>query len=225
MRNFQTDICGPGRDWQNGKRHPGQIIYGQYSGEDQQEMLSWVRSINGQLKNQSSKMQEYEESMSLTLRTRNWKKSKRIQEDNWKHRWLQPCPARFARKTSMERPVARLLISSLNLHVSWKLVNPQECVWKNLYPNIMRTILQEKGENSLQHHNLVHKFIPERILWTQFIHLMILLLHPPIIFHLFIKNTPKETYVVLVSSMYFIGTRNDASFGTNNLSLGSTWWR
>ena len=31
-----------------------------------------------------------------------------------------------------------------NLRVSWKPVNPQECVWKNLNQNIMRTILQEK---------------------------------------------------------------------------------
>ena len=60
----------------------------------------------------------------------------------------------------MERPVARLMISSLNLRVSWKPVNPQECVWKNLYQNIMRTILAGKGDNSLQHYNLVHKFIP-----------------------------------------------------------------
>ena len=39
-------------------------------------------------------------------------------------------------------------------------MNPRECVWKNLYQIIMRTILQEKGDNSLQHYNLVHKFIP-----------------------------------------------------------------
>ena len=29
------------------------------------------------------------------------------------------------------------MISSLNLHVSWKPVNPQECVWKKLYRNII----------------------------------------------------------------------------------------
>ena len=34
VRNLQMDICGPVRDWQNGKRHPGQIIYGQNSGEE-----------------------------------------------------------------------------------------------------------------------------------------------------------------------------------------------
>ena len=87
----------------------------------------------GPMKNQSSIMQEdYEESTSLTLRTRSSKKPLGPQEENWKHQWLQPCLARHARKTSMVRPVA------------WKPVNPQECVWKNLYQNIMRTILQEK---------------------------------------------------------------------------------
>ena len=39
-------------------------------------------------------------------------------------------------------------------------MNPQECVWEIRYRIIMKTILQEKGENSLQHYNLVHKFIP-----------------------------------------------------------------
>ena len=38
----------------------------------------------------------------------------------------------------------RLMISGLNLRVSWKPVNPQECVWKNLYRIIMRTMLQER---------------------------------------------------------------------------------
>ena len=53
-----------------------------------------------------------------------------------------PCKTR--KKSIMMRPVARLMISSLNLRVSWKPVNPQERVWKKLYQNIMRTILQEK---------------------------------------------------------------------------------
>ena len=88
--------------------------------------------------------EDYEESISLTLRTWSSRKSFRMQEENWKHQWLQPCLARLARKTSMERPVARLMISDLDLRVSWKPVNPQECVRNNLYRNIMRTILQEK---------------------------------------------------------------------------------
>ena len=43
VRNFQRDFCGPGGDWQNGKRHQGQIILGQNPGEDWQEMLRWVK--------------------------------------------------------------------------------------------------------------------------------------------------------------------------------------
>ena len=31
-----------------------------------------------------------------------------------------------------------------NLHVFWKLMNPQECVWEIRYRIIMKTILQEK---------------------------------------------------------------------------------
>ena len=39
-------------------------------------------------------------------------------------------------------------------------MNLQDCVWENLYRIIMKTILQEKEDNSLQHYNLVRKFIP-----------------------------------------------------------------
>ena len=42
------------------------------------------------------------------------------------------------------RLVGSPLRSNQNLRVSWNLMNPQECVWKNLYRNIMRIILQEK---------------------------------------------------------------------------------
>ena len=38
-------------------------------------------------------------------------------------------------------------------------MHPQECVWEFRYRIIIKTMLQEKGENSLQHYNFVHKFI------------------------------------------------------------------
>ena len=88
--------------------------------------------------------ENYEGSISLTLRIWSSRKSSRMLVRNWKHQWLQPCLARLARKTSMGRPVARLMISNQNLHVSWKLVNLQDCVWENHYQIIMKTILQEK---------------------------------------------------------------------------------
>ena len=50
--------------------------------------------------------------------------------------------------------------SNQHLRVFWKPVNLQDCVWENHYRLIMKTILQEKEDNSLQHYNLVHKFIP-----------------------------------------------------------------
>ena len=85
-----------------------------------------------------------EGSISLTRRIRNSKKPLRMLERNWKHQWLPLCFARQARRVSMERLEARLMISNQNLRVSWKPVNPPECVWKNLYQIIMRTMLQER---------------------------------------------------------------------------------
>ena len=120
-------------------------------------MLSWGRSINGQFKTQSPIMlEDYEEAISLTLKDRSSRKPLRMQEENWKHQWLQPCLGRHARNVSRGRPVARLMISSPNLRVSWKPVNPQECVWKNLYQNIMRTILQKKGEGDRWSKDICH---------------------------------------------------------------------
>ena len=49
---------------------------------------------------------------------RSSRKPLRMQDENWKHQRLPPCLARHARKASMERPVARLMISSLNMWVA-----------------------------------------------------------------------------------------------------------
>ena len=145
-KKLLTDMCGPGRDWQNGKRHPGQIIYGQSSGRNWEEMPRWRKGNSGHMKNQNSIMPEnYEEFISLTLRTRNLRRPSRMLARNWKHQWFVLCFASHARKASMGRLVARLMIWRLNLRVSWKPVRPQECVWKNLYQITMRTILHEKG--------------------------------------------------------------------------------
>ena len=39
-------------------------------------------------------------------------------------------------------------------------MNPPECVWENSEPHNHEDHIAGKGENSLQHYNLVHKFIP-----------------------------------------------------------------
>ena len=109
-------------------------------------MISWRRNRNGQMKNQSSIMlEDYEEFISLTLTTRSLKKPLGMLERNRKHQWVPPCLARQARTVSMWWLVVNPMSSKQNLCVFWKPVNPQDCVWKNLYQIIMRSILQEMG--------------------------------------------------------------------------------
>ena len=50
-----------------------------------------------------------------------------------------------SKKNKNGETLARLMISSQNLRVSWNPVDPHDCIWKNLYQIIMRIILQEKG--------------------------------------------------------------------------------
>ena len=88
--------------------------------------------------------EDYEEFISSTLWTRNSKRPFGMLASNWKHQWLPLCLARQARRVSMGRPVAKPMRPNQNLRASWKPVNPQDCVWKNLYQITMRTILQEK---------------------------------------------------------------------------------
>ena len=38
-------------------------------------------------------------------------------------------------------------------------MNLQDCVWEIHYQIIMKTMIAGKGDNSLQHYNVVHKFI------------------------------------------------------------------
>ena len=105
-------------------------------------------------------LEDYEESISLTLRTRSSRKPLRMQEENWKHQWLQPCLARLCKKnkhgesrtktTDFKSKLACLLEASesTRLRVEESLQNYHE------------DHIAGKGDNSLQHFNLVHKFIP-----------------------------------------------------------------
>ena len=88
-------------------------------------------------------VRNYEEFISLTLRTRNSKRPSRMLARNWKRQCLPLCFARQARTVSMGRPVVNPMRSNQNLRVFWKPVNPQDSVWDNLYRIIIKTILQE----------------------------------------------------------------------------------
>ena len=108
--------------------------------------------MNGPMKNQNSIMLEnFEEFISIDREDKEFKETIKIcSATNWKHQWLPLCLARHARKAKNGEPaVARLMISSLNLRVSWKPVNPQECVWKNL-PKDHEDHIAGRGDNSQQ---------------------------------------------------------------------------
>ena len=62
---------------------------------------------------------------------------------NWKHQWLPLCLTKFLRTIRIVG-VVHPIKSNQNLRACWKPVNPQDCVWENLYRIIMKTILQEK---------------------------------------------------------------------------------
>ena len=49
-----------------------------------------------------------------------------MQEEKWKHQWLQQCLARQARMESMGRPVENPMRSNRNVRVLWKPENPQD---------------------------------------------------------------------------------------------------
>ena len=104
-------------------------------------MPSWRRGISGHMKNLNSIMQEnYEEFISLTLRTRNWKKPLRMLARNWKRKRLPLCLARQARITMEASESTRMRM-------------------EESLPKYHEDHIAGKGDNSLQHYNLVHTFI------------------------------------------------------------------
>ena len=100
-----------------------------------------------------------EGSISLTRRTRNSKRPLRTRVRSWKHQLLLLCLAKLSRAIRIVGVVDPTK-SNQNLRVFWKLMNLQECVWENSMPHYHEDHIAGKGDNSLQHCNLVHKFIP-----------------------------------------------------------------
>ena len=88
--------------------------------------------------------ENFEEFISLTLRTRHLWRPSRMLGRNWKHQWLQLRLARKARTIRIWWLVVNPMRPNQNLRAFWKPVNLQDCVWENLYRIIMKTILQEK---------------------------------------------------------------------------------
>ena len=115
------------------------------------KMPSWRRSKSGLTKSSVFK------NARKIARIRNSKKPSRMLVRNWKRQMLLLCFAKLWRRiVGVMLPIK----TRQNLRVIWTQVNLQDCVWENLNRLIMKTILREKGVNSLQLYNLVHKYIP-----------------------------------------------------------------
>ena len=77
--------------------------------------------------------------MARAMPCRNLRKPSRMLVRNWKHQWLPLCLAKFWRRNVGVVHPTKL---KQDLRVFWKLVNPQDSVWKNLYQNSFTTALQ-----------------------------------------------------------------------------------
>ena len=104
-------------------------------------MPSWRKSKSGLKRSYILKTQENcVGSFSSTPRIRNSRKPSRTRVRSWKHQLLLQCPVKLRSILGVVYPIK----FKQNLRVFWKLMNPQECVWKTRYHQVTKTILQEK---------------------------------------------------------------------------------
>ena len=105
-------------------------------------------------------LEDYEEFISVTLRTRNSKKPSRMLEEIWKHHWLPAMLCKMSKKNkhgdirSKTHDFKSKFACILEASESARLRMDESL------PNYHEDHIAEIGDNSLQHYNLVHKFIP-----------------------------------------------------------------
>ena len=119
---------------------------------------SWRRSKSGLRKSSTLKTHENcEGSISSTPRTRNSRKPLRTRVKSWKHQWLLLCPVKLRKKncgSGASNKIQTKLACILEANESTRMR------MGNSEPHNHEDHIAGKGENSLQHYNLVHKFIP-----------------------------------------------------------------
>ena len=79
---------------------------------------------------------------------------------NWKHQWLPPCLARHARKASMAETRSKTNDVKSEFSCILEASESTRMRMGNSLPNHHEDHIAGKANNSLQHYNLVHKFIP-----------------------------------------------------------------
>ena len=105
-------------------------------------------------------LEDYEGSISLTLRKRSSRKPLRMQEENWKHQWLQPCPAKTCKKNKHGETRSKTNDFKSQFACILEANESTRLRMEESLPNHHEDHIAGKGDNSLQDYNLVHNFIP-----------------------------------------------------------------
>ena len=130
------------------------------SGRNWEEMPSWRRSKSGHMKSQNLILPEnYEEIISLTPRTRNSRKPSRMLARNWN----TPMTLAMRCKTSKNSQHGVTLGKSNEIKSKLACILEAESTRLRMgesLPNHHEDHIAGKRENSLQHYNVVHIFIP-----------------------------------------------------------------
>ena len=79
---------------------------------------------------------------------------------NWKHQWLPLCLARHARKVRERETRSKTDDFKSKFACILEAIESTRLRMEECLPNYHEDHIAGKGDNSLQHYNLVHKFIP-----------------------------------------------------------------
>ena len=160
--NLQKDFCGPGRLTKTASDIQARSIYGQNSGEECQRTPSWGRSINGQLKN--PKLDNAWKLRGIYFIDPEDKEFKETIKNARKKLETPMAPA-MPCKTSKNSPAWsepwQIQWDQIkNLRVFLEASESTRLRMEESLPNHHEDHIAGKGNKSLQHYNLVHKFIP-----------------------------------------------------------------
>ena len=105
--------------------------------------------------------EDYEEFISLTLRDKEFKETIKNACKKLETPMAPAMPCKTSKKSKQEETRGKTNEFKSKFACILEASESQECVWENFsLPNHHADHNAGKGNNSLQHHNLVHKFIP-----------------------------------------------------------------
>ena len=104
--------------------------------------------------------EDLEESISLNLRTWSSRKSFKMQEENRKHQWLQPCFCKTCEKNKHGETRSKTHDFKSKFACILEASESTRMRMEESLPKYHEDHIAGKGDTSLQHHNMVHKFIP-----------------------------------------------------------------